>query len=48
MQPGSRLALPLTYELLADATGMSRSQLAHSLVELRQLGWATVHGGAES
>jgi CRP-like cAMP-binding protein len=46
MQPGSRLALPLTYELLADATGMSRSQLAHSLVELRERGWATVHDGS--
>lgn len=35
--------LPLTYELLADATGVSRSQLAHSLAELREMDWAVVH-----
>lgn len=45
MLSGQHQALPLTYELLADATGMSRSQLAHSLVELREMGWATVQGG---
>ena len=36
---------PLTYEMLADAAGMSRSQLAHSLAELRELGWALVQHG---
>lgn len=40
-----RCELPLTYEMMADAAGMSRSQLAHSLSELRELGWASVEQG---
>jgi CRP-like cAMP-binding protein len=40
-----RCEFPLTYELLADASGMSRSQLAQSLVELRERGWATIQHG---
>lgn len=40
-----RCEFPLTYELLADASGMSRSQLAQSLVDLRERGWATVQHG---
>ncbi len=40
-----RCEFPLTYEMMADAAGMSRSQLAHSLSELRELGWASVEHG---
>lgn len=45
MIDGERCEFPLTYELLADASGMSRSQLAQCLVELRERGWATVQHG---
>lgn len=31
---------PLTYDVMADALGLSRSQLARSLAELRDRGWA--------
>jgi CRP-like cAMP-binding protein len=36
---------PLTYDQMADALGLSRSQLARSLAELRDRGWATLSGG---
>lgn len=36
---------PLTYRHLADALGLSRSQVASSLRELRQRGWASVGNG---
>jgi CRP-like cAMP-binding protein len=36
---------PLTYEHMADALGLSRAQLARSLAELRERGWASVQSG---
>lgn len=36
---------PMTYRLLGDLIGASRSQTAASLVELRERGWATIKGG---
>ncbi len=33
---------PLTYEQMMDALGLSRSQLARSLSEIRDRGWATL------
>lgn len=36
---------PLTYEHMADALGLSRAQLARSLAELRDRGWANVQNG---
>jgi CRP-like cAMP-binding protein len=40
-----RCEFPLTYEHMADALGLSRAQLARSLAELRDRGWATIQGG---
>jgi CRP-like cAMP-binding protein len=40
-----RCEFPLTYEHMADALGLSRAQLARSLAELRDRGWATTQGG---
>jgi CRP-like cAMP-binding protein len=40
-----RSEFPLTYEHMADALGLSRAQLARSLAELRDRGWATTQGG---
>jgi CRP-like cAMP-binding protein len=40
MVSGDMFALPLTYAHLADLAGVSRSQVAASLAELRQRGWA--------
>jgi CRP/FNR family transcriptional regulator len=37
--------LPLTYEHLADALGLSRSQIGSSLREIRQRGWASLNDG---
>lgn len=42
---GDVCAFPLTYAMLSDATGMSRSQLAHSLAELREFDWAITQPG---
>lgn len=36
---------PLTYEHMSDALGLSRAQLARSLAELRDRGWAKVRNG---
>jgi CRP-like cAMP-binding protein len=36
---------PLTYQQMMDALGLSRSQLARSLGELRERGWALLGGG---
>ena len=36
---------PLTYDQMADSLGLSRSQLARSLSELRERGWATLTAG---
>lgn len=40
-----RCEFPLTYEHMADALGLSRAQLARSLAELRERGWASTQGG---
>jgi CRP-like cAMP-binding protein len=40
-----RCEFPLTYEHMADALGLSRAQLARSLAELRDRGWANTQGG---
>lgn len=37
--------LPLTYEHFADLLGMSRSQVASSLTDLRRRGWALIADG---
>jgi CRP-like cAMP-binding protein len=42
---GDRCSLPLTYVHLADALGLSRAQLARSLAEIKDRGWAHLHGG---
>jgi CRP-like cAMP-binding protein len=42
---GDVCGFPLTYAMLSDATGMSRSQLAHSLAELREFDWAITQPG---
>ena len=39
------LEFPLTYQQMMDALGLSRSQLARSLGELRERGWALLGGG---
>ncbi len=36
---------PLTYDQMADALGLSRAQLARSLAELRDRGWAILTAG---
>jgi CRP-like cAMP-binding protein len=36
---------PLTYDMMADAMGLSRAQLARSLAELRERMWARVRDG---
>lgn len=48
MAVGNSFEFPLTYEMMADALGLSRAQLARSLVDLRERGWATLHGGSLS
>jgi CRP-like cAMP-binding protein len=40
-----RCEFPLTYEHMADALGLSRAQLARSLAELRDRGWANTQSG---
>jgi CRP/FNR family transcriptional regulator len=40
-----RCEFPLTYEHMADALGLSRAQLARSLAELRERGWANTQNG---
>lgn len=37
---------PITYRQMSDLIGASRSQVAASLVELRERGWATIRGGS--
>jgi len=44
-QAGERFEFPLTYMHLADLLGLSRSQVASSLRELRQRQWAIVADG---
>jgi CRP/FNR family transcriptional regulator, anaerobic regulatory protein len=45
MTSGEAFDLPLSYEQLADAIGVSRSQVGASLGELRRRGWAELRGG---
>ena len=42
---GTRCSLPLTYVHLADALGLSRAQLARSLAEIKDRGWARLRDG---
>lgn len=42
---GDSCTFPLTYQQMMDALGLSRSQLARSLAEVRARHWATVGGG---
>ena len=42
---GDRCSLPLTYTHLADALGLSRAQLARSLAEIKERGWARLQNG---
>jgi len=42
---GDSCTFPLTYEQMMDALGLSRSQLARSLAEIRARHWATVGSG---
>jgi CRP-like cAMP-binding protein len=42
---GACCSLPLTYLHLADALGLSRAQLARSLAEVKERGWARLQAG---
>jgi CRP/FNR family transcriptional regulator, anaerobic regulatory protein len=45
MSDGRSCPMPLTYEQMADAVGVSRAQVAGSLKELRERGWFAVSRG---
>lgn len=45
MTDGESFTLPLTYEHLADVTGVSRSQIGASLGEIRESNWAELKDG---
>lgn len=42
---GDRCSLPLSYLHLSDALGLSRAQLARSLSEIKERGWARLRAG---
>jgi CRP/FNR family transcriptional regulator len=42
---GATCSFPLTYVHLADALGLSRAQLARSVAEIRDRGWARMQNG---
>ena len=44
-ESGEEMPFPLSYEQMADAIGLSRAQLARSLADLRDRGWAAVSRG---
>lgn len=48
MADATRCPFPLTYELMGDALGLGRSQVARSLTDLRQRGWITLDEGTLS